>query len=204
MKRKLLAIMLALLLTVSFAACGTDEETTLSGMVVSIDGTVITLMETDGNMQGAEFAQGEMPSMPSGMEDFQAFESFDPEAFDGSFPQGGDFSPQDGGEMPQLPEGMTIPQDGEFPENGERPNFGGGQGGMGFDFESFASDMETTTVDIGDAHISIQIDGGKASGSLEDIAPGTFVTVTLNSKGEAINVLISSQSRFGGSRAPQN
>ena len=45
---------------------------------------------------------------------------------------------------------------------GSMPNFGG-NGGMGADFENFTSDAETKNVDIGDAHISVEIDGGKAS-----------------------------------------
>lgn len=57
---------------------------------------------------------------------------------------------------------------------------------------------EATQIDIGNAHISVEIDGGKAGGSLEDITPGSFVTITRNSKGEVTNVLISSHSGFGG------
>ena len=75
---------------------------------------------------------------------------------------------------------------------------------MGFDFENFASDVETTEMDIGDAHISVEIDGGKASGSMEDLKAGTFVTITLNKKGKVTNVLVSFQSFFGGSRIPTN
>ena len=60
-------------------------------------------------------------------------------------------------------------------------------------------------VDIGDAHISVEIDGGKASGSMDDIKAGTFVTITMNGKGEVTNVLVSPQSFFGGgNRRPTN
>ena len=69
---------------------------------------------------------------------------------------------------------------------------------MGAGSENFASDAETKDVDIGDAHISVEIDGGKASGSMDDIKTGTFVTITMNGKGEVTNVLVSSQSFFGG------
>ena len=34
-------------MTLSLTACGAGEETTLTGMVVSVDGTVISLMEMD-------------------------------------------------------------------------------------------------------------------------------------------------------------
>lgn len=53
-------------------------------------------------------------------------------------------------------------------------------GGMGFG--NFDSGAETKNVDIGDAHISVEIDGGKASGSMSDIEAGTFVTITMNGK----------------------
>ena len=53
-------------------------------------------------------------------------------------------------------------------------------------------------LDLSNAHVSVEIDGGKASGSMEDIGPGTYVTVTVNGKGEATYVLVSTQSFFGG------
>lgn len=84
-----------------------------------------------------------------------------------------------------------------MPENGERPDFGG-MGGMGFG--NFASDAETKDIDIGDAHISVEIDGGKESGSMDDIKAGTFVTITMNGDGKVTNVLVSSKSSFGGRR----
>ena len=209
MKKKLVAIFVALVMTISLAACGAGEETTLTGMVVSVDGTVISLMEMDtGNMSGKDFAGGERPEMPEGMEDFQGFGDFNPEDFDGTLPEGETF-PQ-GGERPQMPEGsemldipegetmpegMELPEGMTIPENGEMPDFGS-MGGMGFG--NFDSDAETKNVDIGDAHISVEIDGGKASGSMDDIKAGTFVTITMNGKGEVTNVLVSSQSGFGG------
>ena len=205
MKRKWIAILMALALAVTLAACGAGKETTLTGMVVSVDGTVISLMEMDtADMGSMDFAEGQQPEMPEGMEGFQGFGNFDPEDFEGAFPEGGNFSPWGDGEMPEgmeLPEGMTIPEgmelpEGmEIPEDGQMPGFGG-MGGM--DFGNFDADVETTDVDISDAHISVQIDGGKASGSMEDIQAGTFVTITMNGKGKATNVLVSSQSFFGG------
>ena len=198
MKRKLIAILTVCILALSLVACGGGEETTLSGMVVAVDGTVVSIVEMSGNMGGMNFGggNGERPEMQGGAEGFQGFGNFDPEAFEGTFPEGmegfgrpGDFDPEafEG----TLPEGMTIPEGGERPqgENGSgRPGFG-----------NFASDMETKDVDIADAHISVEIDGGKASGSMEDITPGTTVTITLNGKGKATNVLVS-QSGFGGGR----
>lgn len=191
MKRKMMAILLAFVLAAVLSACG-GGETTLTGLVVSVDGTVVSVAEMDSSMEGMAFAEGQMPSMPSGME---GFEGFDPEKFEGTLPEGGDIPQWSEGEMPQMPEGMTIPEDGQLPDFGEN-------GGMDFDFGGFASDLETTDVDIGDAHISVEIDGGKASGSMEDITPGTSVTITMNGRGKATNVLVSSGFAFGGGRNP--
>ena len=193
MKRKFIALLTVLALAATLVACGESEETTITGMVVSVDGTVISLIEMDANNMGSmNFGSGEMPQMPEGMEGFEGFGSFNPENFDGTFPEGGDFSQWGSGEMP---EGMEPPEGMTMPENGEMPNFGG-MGGMGFG--NFDSDAETKNVDIGDAHISVEIDGGKATGSMDDIKAGTFVTITMNSKGEVTNVLVSSQSFSGG------
>ena len=202
MKRKLLAILIAFVMIISLAACGAGEETTLTGMVVSVDGTVISLMEIDtSNMGGKDFAEGERPQTPEGMEGFQGFGNFNPEDFEGTFPEEGNFPQWDDGEMP---EGMTPPEDGSMPNfGGGMPNFGG-NGGTGFGFENFDSDAETKVVDIGDAHISIEIEGGKEGGSMSDIKAGIFVTITINGKGEATYVLITTQSSFGGGRRPTN
>lgn len=213
MTRKIIAILSAMLLMLVFAACGEKEETkTLTGMVVSVDGTTISLMETDGNMGGSGNFPGmgaggnfpgmggsgssQRPQMPEGMEGFDGFEgmdmenfpgfgNFNPEDFQDSMPEGGSFPQWGSGE---LPDGMTMP------EGGQMPNFGD----MEFDREEYLEDMETQTLDLSDAHISVEIDGGKASGSMEDIKAGAFVTVTVNGKGKVTNVLVSSRSGFSG------
>ena len=196
MKRRFIAILAAVALAATLAACGAEKETTLTGMVVSVDGTVISLAEMDADdMGGKDFAEGERPEMPEGME---GFEGFDPEGFDGTLPEGETFPQWGGGEMPEMPEGMELPEGMTMPENGQMPGFGGESGGKGPDFGSFTEDMETTDVDISGAHISLEIEGGKASGSMEDIQAGAFVTVTVNGKGEATYVLVSAQSGFAG------
>ena len=183
-------------LAVTLAACGEEEETTLTGMVVSIEGTVISLVEMDSaNMDGMNFAGGERPEMPEGME---GFDGSDPDAFAGTMPEDGNLPQWGNGEMPQMPEDMEIPEGMTMPENGYRPDFGGEDGSKGPGFGNFSEDMETQDIDIASAHISVEIDGGKASGSMDDIRAGTFVTITVNSKGEATYVLVSSRSFSGG------
>lgn len=200
MKRKILAVIMTILLSASMAACG-GEETTLTGMVVSLDGTVLSLMEL-GSVEERGEAGGEMPSMPGNMEDFQGFGGFaggDFSGFDGTVPEG-ETAPQWGeGEIPGFPGGMTMPENGEMPDfGGEIPDFSGSMGGMNPGITDLDSNMEATQVDIGDSHISLEIDGVRASGSLEDITPGSFVTVTVDSRGKVTNVLVSSMSGYMG------
>ena len=204
MNRKLTAIFLVLALTVSLAACGGGEETTVFGMVMGVDGTVISLIQMDGQMQGGfgggRFPggeNGEMPTRPEGMEDFnpedmedftrpEGMEDFDPEKMEGFDPEKmedfnfEDFDPED---MPEGfgPGGFGEGEPPEKPAEGERPEMG-----------------EATTIDIANAHISVEIEGGKESGSMDNIVPGTMVTVTLSPKGEATYVLVSQSMGFGG------
>ena len=60
--------------------------------------------------------------------------------------------------------------------------------GMGGKLE----DMETTEIDIANAHISVEIYGGKESGTLDSITRGSMVTITLDKKGNATYVLVTS------------
>lgn len=176
MMKKILAFAFAFALLFVLAACGEDsgEETAVSGMVVSVEGTVIQLMDT-GNMgnrgQNGDSGEGDgqRPSMPENWnsEDFTMPEGFDPENFPGG----------------QRPEGESRPQ------NGERANFGGN-----FNMEG----VETQSIDIANARVAKELDGGKETASLSDIQPGTMVTITLNSKGEATYVLITSTGFSGG------
>ena len=177
MNRKLSVILLVLALAVSLTACG-GEETTVSGMVMDVDGTVISLIQMDGQMEGGfgggRFPggeNGEMPTRPEGMEDFNPEDMEDftrPEGME-------DFDPEN------MPQGFGEGEPPEKPVEGERPEMG-----------------EATTIDIANAHISVEIEGGKESGSMSNIVPGTFVTVTLSPKGEATYVLVSRSMGFGG------
>ena len=207
MKRKILAILCIFVLVTAMSACSSEEETeetTLTGMVASIDGTVISLVEMDSTQGSMNFENGEMPSRPENMEGFEGFEDFEGfEGFDGTFPEGESFPQWGDGETPAFPEGeMPEMPTGEDGETMELPTDENGQmqrpGGMSPDFGDFEFEGETTQIDIANAHISVEIDGGKASGTLEDITPGSFVTITRNSKGEVTNILVSSQSGFGG------
>ena len=208
--KKILAFALVFGLLFSFAACGSDsdsgEETTVSGMVVSVEGTVLKLMDSSsmGNRgQGGNRGQNgenQRPTMPEGWnsEDFTMPEgSTMPEGFEGFNPE--NWNPEDF-TMPEGWEGFNPEnfQGGERPEGETRPRGEGQgrpQGGFGGSFNM--EGVETTSYDVANARVGKEIEGGKESASLEDIKAGTMVTITLNSKGEATYVLITS-SGFGG------
>ena len=146
-----------------------SETTTKTGMVVSVEGTVVNISEMDS--QGAG--------------NFKGGGKFNPEDFEGKMPEG-----FENGERPTMPEGFEMPEsfeEGERPtmpegfEEGERPQM---------------SDVESTPIDLKDAHIAVEIDEGKATGSMDDIKTGSFLTITLDEDGKAIEVLVSSRGGF--------
>ena len=216
-KMNWIAVLCALALALTLAGCGGGEETTVSGMVVSLDGTTVTLMEMSGSMGdfSSMFENGEMPqrpqsgeegSRPDGMEDFTLPEDFDFDNFDPeNMPEGFDrenFDPDNMPERGQMPEGFDPGSFGGMPQNGERPEMPEGGGFSGFGEQPPMG--ETTAVDIANARIGVEIENGKESGSLANVTPGAMVTITLSSKGEATYVLVSSSGMsFGGSFMPR-
>lgn len=209
MKRATMAILCMAALVLFMAGCSEKEDTTttVTGIVVSVDGTVVTLRQFDANAQGGGNrgnSQGQRPSDSEGSKrpegDFTMPEGdFTPPEGDFTMPEGGFSRPEGDFTRPQgdfdpnnadgeLPDGMTAPS---MPADGERPGSGSfGDRGQG----------EPTTVDLKNAHISIQDGDIKAAGSISDIKAGSFLTVTLNSKGEATEVLVSTMNSFGGGR----
>ena len=198
MKRTLPIIIALLIVMLCFCGCDSGKETTVTGMVMSVEGTVISLVEMDSAQENGgqnRPPQGQMPQRPEGSEDFTMPEDFDPEDFQGGRPEG--FNPEDfDGTMPTMPEGFQ----GGKPEDFDPENFDGTMPTRpeGEDRPFNREDLETTSIDLANAHISVEIDGGKATGSMSDITVGTFVTVTLNKKGEATNVLVSASFGFSG------
>lgn len=203
MKYKICALLCVLAMVLSMTGCGEETQTTITGIVTAVDGTVITLQQFDAEMTEGSF------------EEFGGGRGSDRGEFDGTMPKGMERPemPEDGtmpempedGTMPEMPEGMEMP---EMPEGMERPEMPTGEDGQlaelptgeGGRMQNFGTQGESTTVDLANAHISVEIEDGKATGSMEDITVGTFLTITLNEKGEAVNVVVSVSSGF--SRRP--
>ena len=212
MKYKLLLFLSTIMLLFTMNGCGKEEkETTLTGMVISVDGTKISLREMDSQMQ-----PGERPNMENfnpenfNPEDFQGEnfnrEDFDPENFNPEDFKGGEFDTENFN--PEDFKGGEFDPENFNPENFNREDFNpedvdstelvpGDKGKPNFE------EGESKTIDIADAHISVEIEDGKATGSMDDIKTGSFLTITMNGKGEVTNVLVSSSRGFGG-RMPGN
>lgn len=213
--KKLLAMILVLALAIPAVGCGKKEAiasattTTVSGMVVAVEGNVISLMKTENMNMGSTDGSGR----PSGdfeiPEDFEGFEGmggFPGGSFDGTLPEGETFPNMEwDGQMPegfegfegmQRPEGFEGMEPPEGFEGMERPEGFEGMEGRPSRGE-IGEDVETTDIDITGAHISVEIEDGKATGSMEDITVGCYVTITMDANGKVTNVLVTS-SGFGG------
>ena len=175
MMKKWIAITAILAMMLSLAACG--KESTITGMVMTVDGTVITMMETgDLGERGPMGQNGEMPSRPEGTEDFTMPENMEdytmPEGMEG-FTMPENFNPEN-----FDPEKMDGNPEGQGPQRPPMGQMPGGEAG------------EIVTLDFANAHISIEIQTGKEGGSMDDIAPGVMVTVNVDKKGVATYVLV--------------
>lgn len=187
MKRMIISWICLLAMAASLAGCSQEaaEEatTTLTGIVTAVEGTVITVQEMGSGRTNRVQPEGERPSMPQG-----GFSGTLPEGatlpesgFDGTWPEGATMP--EGGFGGKRPDGETMPEgmEGTRPTGG-RNDFGG----------------EGTQVNLANAHITVEFDGGKATGTMEDITPGAFVTVTLDSSGAATNLVVAESPGFGG------
>lgn len=187
----IISLLCAVLLVMMLTSCGKDEESTITGIVTSIDGGKVTIMEMnlssvrEGGFDPGEFGgtmtgdfDGDRPEMPEGFD----LDNFDPSQMP-EMPDGFDTGDFDPSQRPERPDGLDT---GDFDPkdfDGERPNMS--------DF----GDGETQTIDISNAHISIEDNGEKASGTIDDVTVGSSITVTLNGKGEATNVSVTSSRR---------
>lgn len=178
MKKQIVAVVSALVLSsaLAFTTCGKETETTFTGIVMRIDGSTLYLQEYD-----SESAANTTFTMPS-VENTDGSESFNPGNFNPGDINIEDFNSEDF-------EGK-IPNMSDFTEQFSN-----------FDTSAITQNIdesELVSYDITDAHISVEIDDGKAAGTLDDISIGSIITVTYNSKGKVSNVLVSSSSAFGG------
>ena len=174
--KSVVALICALMLSLCACSTGAAEET-VTGMVTAVEGTQVTLLQMDSNMELPQSGKGERPSGFGGREGNT--DGTRPAMPEGGFEQFGGGEMPEFGEMPTMPEGETMPQSPEGAGDFKMP------------------EGETTVIDLADAHISVTFDGGKATGSMEDIKQGAWITVTLVD-GKATGVTVSQTNGFGG------
>ena len=75
----------------------------------------------------------------------------------------------------------------------QRPSGGNMFGGIGSQLEG----VETTLVELANVHISLEYNGVKEGGGIDDVTVGSHTTITMNSEGEATNVVVFSMAGFG-------
>ncbi|MCM1275897.1 MAG: hypothetical protein NC299_11115 [Lachnospiraceae bacterium] len=145
--------------------------------VTSIDGNAVTAEVGELSQTSAQ-PGGTPPDMPNG-----------------------DASGNEGGTPPEMP-------NGEAPSNsgGEPPQMSGGQGGQGG--MSFASSGETLTFNVTDGtEITVEFLQGSGEGSLDDVAVGSVLDVTLDADNNAVKLTIRNLNAgggFGGSQEVTN
>ena len=203
--KRFIAILCAVAMVLTLAACGAKRNTeyagqTVTGKVTAIDGTSVTLALGESSGSGAPSGRDgqQPPEMPDGSSQTDGQPTgMPPEKPDGSDDSGqsggqeppakpdGDSSQQPTGTPPEKPDGDSDQQGGTPPE---MPDGSSQQGG-------FTESGETVTVDISKA--TVTKNGESASAS--DLAAGDVVQVTFDKKGVATAVVIGSQSGFGGS-----
>lgn len=149
--------------------------------VTSVDGSTVTADEGEIVQSSGD---GNPTELPSG---------------DGNAP--GQF---DGGNPPELPSG-----DGNAPgqpsDNGNPPEKPDGAPGGGSSFQSNGSTVTFTVTD--ETRISVEFLQGSSEGTLDDIAVGSVLAVTLDDSGNAVSIVVKNMSAgngFGGSSEVTN
>ena len=208
--KKVLSLLCAAALTLSFAACGSRNETdysgqTLTGEITDINGTAVT-------MQLGELNEIAAPS--GGVQNGQT----PPDKPDGEAPSGdgGGQSPtaSDSSQPPELPDGQGDSSDAQPPElpggqsensqnsdsgnqmpdkpDGEAPS-GGAPDAMG-GMSSFTAGEESVTLDFAD----VEITKNGETVTLSDIAEGDILTVEVGSGSSVTSAAVEAVSNQGG------
>ena len=196
--KKLLAIICAVALMISAAACTTKTDysgQTLTGQVESIDenGNVTVTLgewieEEFGNKENGE----QPPEMPDGEQP--------PEMPDGEMPEMPD------GEPPELPDGQSPSDrqpDGEPPEKPDgsssdsNKGFNGKGNFGGRSFGTFTASDEKVTFDFSEAIVSVQQGPEVKEGTIDDITEGCIVTFDVGDNGKVDEATVVSSGESG-------
>ena len=210
--KRLLSFTCAAALLASLAACGasssstsTDEEdSTVTGQVLSIDGTTVTLQLGTLSENAGGAPQGTPPDQPDGSSDSGTDDQTPP-----AKPEDASDSTGDAQTSPEQPSGGNSSDNANAPEapagdasgsgNGqtppEQPSGNGGDAPSGMPGgSSFTAGDESMTLDLADA--ALTKDGETIS--TEDLAVDDILTVTLNASGKATAAEVVTTNGMGG------
>ena len=210
--KRLLSFTCAAALLASLAACGasssstsTDEEdSTVTGQVLSIDGTTVTLQLGTLNENAGGAPQGTPPDKPDGSSNSGTNDQTPP-----AKPEDASDSTGDAQTSPEQPSGGSVSDSTNAPEapagdasgsgNGqtppEQPSGNGGDAPSGMPGgSSFTAGDESMTLDLADA--ALTRDGETIS--TEDLAVDDILTVTLNASGKATTAEVVTTNGMGG------
>ena len=196
--KRLLSFTCAAALLASLAACGasssstsTDEEdSTVTGQVLSIDGTTVTLQLGTLNENAGGAPHGTPPDKPDGSSD---------SGTDDQTPPAKPEDASDSTNAPEAPAGDASGSgNGQTPP--EQPSGNGGDVPSGMPGGSFTAGDESMTLDLADA--ALTKDGETIS--TEDLAVDDILTVTLNASGKATTAEVVTTNGMGGAHQCQH
>lgn len=186
------------------------------------DGQMSEKPEADSNGEvpeppSGDNGNGEMPEKPEGGEEGSSLGSDKPEPPSGEAPEkpegGEEGSGLDSGEAPEKPEGgeedSSLDSDKPEPPSGDNGNEempekpdgdsapGGASGGMRGN--SFTSSGESVTFTLTEAtEVTLEYLQGSGAGTLEDIAVGAVLEITLDDDNNAVTVIVRNLNAGGG------
>lgn len=188
------ALICAAVVAASAAGCSSSSTSSGSSVVSSVDTSDGSELSSTAEAQTSETSEAEQS---------QSHKTVKVTAVDGNkiTADEGEITAASMGSAPDKPgDGGSAP-DGEAPEkpgdngsapDGEPPT----KPGESSAFESSGSSVEFTVTD--DTEISVEFLQGSSAGSIDDIAVGSVLAVTLNDDGTAASVLIKNMSAGGG------
>ncbi len=207
--KRLVSLTCAAALLASLAACGASssssengESSEVTGQVLSVDGTSVTLQL--GTLTEAEALQGNPPEMPGDSTGSGDSTQTPPNKPDGQAPADstdstqtppakpdGDGSSDSNASAPEQPSG-SAPADGNGQTPPEMPSGSAPSGMPGG--SSFTAGDESMTLDLADAALT----KNGESISTSDLAVDDILTVTLNASGKATAAEVVTANGMGG------
>lgn len=150
---------------------------------------------------GGEEGSGGAPEKPDGEEENSSSGSDKPEPPSGEEGSGEMSEKPDGGEDGGSDSGKPEPPSGEegSGEMPERPDGNGMSGGAGMGGSAFTANGESVTFTLTeDTEVTLEYLQGNGEGTLEDVAVGAVLEITLDDDNNAVTVIVRNLNAGGG------